>query len=137
MLKVIKVRLYPDSQQQYALSQSFGNCRWLWNYCLNLMNQTYKETGNLKIKQQQLSRKQKGSNNRNKSRKKVAKVHNKIANCRSDFHHKLSRRIVNENQVICVENLVELGLNTTTIKMVSIHLPINLANSRDFYAHVH
>ena len=45
MLKVVKVRLYPNSQQQEALSQSFGNCRWLWNYCLNLMNETYKETG--------------------------------------------------------------------------------------------
>lgn len=265
MLKVVKVRLYPNSQQQEALSQSFGNCRWLWNYCLNLMNETYKETGkglsgyqvkkqipqlkceyewlkltysqclqsvclnlgvafnnfferrtgypsfkskhgkqsiqypqnvkrvgdclklpmigdvkaifhreiegkfktvtvskncsnqyyaailfedgkdkleqnaegkaigvdlglthfaitsdgskfdnprwfkkherNLKLKQQQLSRKQKGSNNRNKSRLKVAKVHNKITRCREDFHHKLSRRIVNENQVIVVENL--------------------------------
>jgi putative transposase len=301
MLKVIKIRLYPNNQQQEALSQAFGNCRWLWNYCLNLMNQTYKDTGkglsgyaikkqipqfkkehewlkstysqclqqtclnlgvafnnfferrakyprfkskhgkqsiqypqnvkrignclrlpmvgdvkgifhrefeedkiktvtvsknksnqyfasilfendgaytqpqttrglspkghlspeardeylngykssnhkdtpesnskdkaigidlglthfaitsdgskfdnprwikkhehNLKIKQQQLSRKQKGSNNRNKARIKVAKVHNKIANCRSDFNHKLSRRIVNENQVIVVENL--------------------------------
>lgn len=273
MLKVVKVRLYPNSQQQEIFSQSFGNCRWLWNYCLNLMNETYKQTGkglsgyavkkqipqlkkehewlkltysqclqqvclnlgvafnnfferrakyprfkskhakqsiqypqnvkrienslrlpmigdvkaifhretegiiktvtvsrnkagqyhaailsdngqgkpdknnalkdtaphngktigldlglthfcitsdgskfnnprwfkkhenNLKTKQQQLSRKQKGSNNRNKSRLKVAKVHLKIANCRSDFHHKLSRRIVDENQVICVENL--------------------------------
>ncbi|MDJ0648817.1 MAG: transposase [Xenococcaceae cyanobacterium MO_188.B19] len=274
MLRVLKVRLKPNSQQQQALSQSFGNVRWLWNYFLNLMNQTYIDTGkglsgyevkkqipqlkkehewlkltysqclqqvclnlgvafnnfferrakyprfkgkhgkqsiqypqnvkrvdnclrlpmigdvkaifhreiegkiktvtvsknksgqyfasilledgkeiplpsasalvggkerggkaigidlglthfaitsdgskfdnprwidkhekNLKIKQQQLSRKQKGSNNKNKSRRTVAKVHNKIANCRSDFHHKLSRRIVNENQVICVENL--------------------------------
>ncbi|NJO98172.1 MAG: IS200/IS605 family element transposase accessory protein TnpB [Pleurocapsa sp. CRU_1_2] len=265
MLKVVKIRLYPNSQQQEALSQSFGNCRWLWNYCLNLMNQTYKETGkglsgyqvkkqipqlkkeyewlkstysqclqqvclnlgvafnnfferragypsfkskhgkqsiqypqnvkrikdclrlpmigevkavfhreingkiktvtisknksnqyyasilfddgvdkpstntegkaigidlglnhfaitsdgskfdnprwlakherNLKLKQQQLSRKQKGSNNKNKSRLKVARIHNKIANCRADYQHKLSRRIVNENQVIVVENL--------------------------------
>ena len=265
MLKVVKIRLYPNSQQQEALSQSFGNCRWLWNYCLNLMNQTYQDTGkglsgyavkkqipqlkkerewlkltysqclqqvclnlgvafnnfferrakyprfkskhgkqsiqypqnvkrvddslrlpmigdvkavfhravngkfktvtvsrnkagqyfaailfddskekpksvdegknigidlgltqfcitsegskfdnprwinkheqNLKVKQQQLSRKQKGSNNRNKSRKKVAKVHLKVANCRSDFHHKLSRRIVNESKVVCVESL--------------------------------
>ena len=45
MLKVVKTRLYPNSQQQEALNQSFGNCRWLWNYCLNLMNQTYKDTG--------------------------------------------------------------------------------------------
>ena len=265
MLKIIKIRLYPNSQQEQALSQSFGNCRWLWNHFLNLMNQTYKDTGkglsgyavkkqipqlkkehewlkltysqclqqvclnlgvafnnfferrakyprfkskhgkqsiqypqnvkriddclrlpsigdvkavfhrpveekfktvtvsknkagqyfasilfddgkekpkpvdegknigidlglthfcitsegskfdnprwialherNLKVKQQQLARKQKGSSNRNKSRKKVAKVHLKVANCRSDFHHKLSRRIVNESKVICVESL--------------------------------
>ena len=64
-----------------------------------------KHERNLKIKQQQLSRKQKGSNNRNKSRLKVAKIHNKISRCREDFHHKLSRRIVNENQVIVLENL--------------------------------
>ncbi|MCX5982523.1 MAG: transposase, partial [Nostocales cyanobacterium LacPavin_0920_SED1_MAG_38_18] len=41
-----------------------------------------KHEKNLKIKQQQLSRKQKGSNNRNKTRKKVARVHRKITNCR-------------------------------------------------------
>ena len=270
MLKVIKARLYPNSQQQQALSQSFGNTRWLWNYCLNLMNQTYIDTGkglsgyevkkripqlkkeyswlkltysqclqqvclnlgvafnnfferrakyprfkskhgkqsiqypqnakrienclrlpmigdvkavfhreiegkiktvtvsknksdqyyaailfedgkdkpktntngkaigidlginhfaitsdgskfdnprwlakheqNLKIKQQRLSRREKGSNNRNKARKIVSKVHKKIADCRSDFHHKLSRRIVDENQVIVVENLAVSNL---------------------------
>ncbi|EAZ88026.1 RNA-guided endonuclease InsQ/TnpB family protein, partial [Crocosphaera chwakensis] len=265
MLRVVKVRLYPNTEQQQLLAQSFGNCRWLWNYCLNLMNQTYKETGkglsgyevkkripelkkeyewlkltysqclqqvclnlgvafnnffekrglyprfkskhgkqsiqypqnvkmldnslqlpkigvvkaiihrpiegkiktvtvtknccnqyfasilfedgknkpkpstngntigidvglahfcitssgskyenprflnkhekNLKRKQQQLSRKQKGSNNRNKTRKKVARVHRKITNCREDFLHKLSRRLVDDNQVIVTENL--------------------------------
>ena len=72
----------------------FDNPKWL-----------AKHERNLKIKQQQLSRKQKGSNNRNKSRTKVALVHNKITRCREDFHHKLSRRIVNENQVVVVENL--------------------------------
>jgi len=65
---------------------------------------------NLKRKQQQLSRKQKGSKNRNKARKKVAKVHHKVARCREDFLHKLSRRIVDENQVICVENLNIKGM---------------------------
>ncbi|GET39668.1 RNA-guided endonuclease InsQ/TnpB family protein [Microseira wollei] len=277
MLKVVKVRLYPDAQQRQSLAQAFGSCRWLWNYCLNLMNQTYKETGkglsgyevkklipqlkkehdwlsltysqclqqvclnlgvafnnffekranyprfkskngkqslqypqnvkvtgnyltlpkigdvtaiihrpiegkiknvtsskncykqyfaailfddgkdtllsspliggkerggkaigidlglnhfavtsdgskfdnprilnkhekNLKLKQQQLSRKQKGSKNRIKARKKVAIVQRKITNCREDFLHKLSRRIVNENQVIVVENLKVKGM---------------------------
>jgi putative transposase len=56
-------------------------------------------------KQKQLSKKQKGSHNRHKARKVVAKVHEKITRCREDFLHKLSRKIVNENQVICVENL--------------------------------
>lgn len=270
MLRTIKVRLYPDQQQKQTLSQAFGNCRWLWNYCLNLMNETYKETGkglsgyavkkyipqlkkeyewlkltysqclqqvclnlgvafnnffegraryprfkskhyrqsiqfpqnvkvlenavkfpmlgfvaaklhrpiegkiktvtismncygqyyasiltdngqnnpeqstdgkaigidlglthfaitsdgskfdnprwlfkherNLKRKQQRLSRRVKGSNNRNKARKQVARVHSKISRCRGDFHHKLSRRIVDENQVICVENLNVRGM---------------------------
>lgn len=270
MLKVVKVRLYPNAKQQQALDQSFGNCRWLWNYCLNLMSQTYQETGkglsgydvkrlipqlkkeyewlslayssclqqvclnlgvafnnffekrtkyprfkskhgrqsiqypqsvkvfedylqipnvgdvkavihrplegkiktvtvskncseqyfaavlfdngcekpkastegtaigvdvglthfaitsegskyanprfltkhenNLKRKQQQLSRKQEGSNNRKRARLKVANVHRKITNCRGDFLHKLSRRIVNENQVIVVENLNVKGM---------------------------
>ena len=65
---------------------------------------------NLTRKQQSLSRKQKGSNNRDKSRLKVAKVHHKISRCREDFQHKLSRKIVNENQVIVVENLNIKGM---------------------------
>ena len=56
-------------------------------------------------RQKQLSRKQKGSRNRNKARIKVAKVHEKITRCREDFLHKLSRKLVDENQVIVVENL--------------------------------
>jgi putative transposase len=56
-------------------------------------------------RQKQLSRKQKGSNNRRKARVKVAKVHAKIVRCREDFLHKLSRKLVDENQVIVVENL--------------------------------
>jgi putative transposase len=56
-------------------------------------------------RQKQLSRKPKGSNNRNKARVKVAKVHAKIVRCREDFLHKLSRKLVDENQVIVVENL--------------------------------
>jgi putative transposase len=281
MLKVVKVRLDPDAQQQQSLAQAFGSCRWLWNYCLNLMNQTYKETGkglsgyavkkiipqlkkehewltltysqclqqvclnlgvafnnffekrakyprfkskhgkqsiqypqnvkvadncltlpkignvkaiihrqisgkiktltiskncsnqyfaviifedgkekpesstngkavgidlglthfaitsdgskfgnpriltkhqkNLKLKQQQLSRKQKGSNNRVKARIKVARVHRKITNCREDFLHKLSRKIVNENQVIVVENLNIKGMMQNQKLAKSIH----------------
>ncbi|WP_448515295.1 RNA-guided endonuclease InsQ/TnpB family protein [Parathermosynechococcus lividus] len=64
-----------------------------------------KHERNLKRKQRKLSRKRKGSNRRNKARKLVARVHQKVANSRVDFLHKLSRKLVNENQVIIVENL--------------------------------
>ena len=55
--------------------------------------------------QKDLSRKQKGSKNRNKCRLKVAKLHEKIGNQRKDFLHKLSTRLVNDNQVIVLEDL--------------------------------
>ena len=55
--------------------------------------------------QKDLSRKQKGSNNRYKARLKVAKLHQKIANQRKDFLHKLSTKIISENQVIVLEDL--------------------------------
>lgn len=61
--------------------------------------------------QKRLSRKLKGSQNRKKARIKVAKVHNKIANCRSDSHHKLSRKLVDENQVIVFEDLNIKGMS--------------------------
>lgn len=59
----------------------------------------------LKYKQKQLSKKIKGSNNRNKQRILVSLIHEKITNKRMDFLHKLSQKIVNESQVICLENL--------------------------------
>ena len=64
-----------------------------------------KHESNLKRKQRKLSRKVKGSNSRNKARKLVARVHQRISNSRQDFLHKLSHKLVNENQVIVVEDL--------------------------------
>ena len=55
--------------------------------------------------QKDLSRKKKGSRNRNKARIQVALLHEKIANQRTDFLHKLSFEIVHENQVIVLEDL--------------------------------
>lgn len=55
--------------------------------------------------QRRLARKTKGSANRKKAKLKVAKLHAKIADSRKDFLHKLSTRLVNENQVIAVETL--------------------------------
>ncbi|QVK19778.1 IS200/IS605 family element transposase accessory protein TnpB (plasmid) [Mycoplasmatota bacterium] len=55
--------------------------------------------------QRELSRKKKGSNNWNKTRIKVAKLHEKINNQRNDFLHKLSTQIIRENQTIVIEDL--------------------------------
>ena len=59
----------------------------------------------LKREQRKLSLMQKGSNNRNKQRIKVAKLHEKVANQRKDFLHKQSRQIANAYDCICIENL--------------------------------
>ncbi len=65
-----------------------------------------KHERNLKRKQRKLSRKKdKTTNKRRKAKKALAKVHSKISRVREDFLHKLSRKTVNENQVIVVENL--------------------------------
>ena len=55
--------------------------------------------------QRKLPRKQKGSNNRNKQRVKVALVHEKITNQRNDFLQKQSTMLIRENQTICIEDL--------------------------------
>lgn len=59
----------------------------------------------LKRVQKALSRKVKGSNNREKARLKVAKVHAQISDSRQDFLHKLTTQLVRENQTIAVEDL--------------------------------
>lgn len=69
-----------------------------------------KHERNLKRKQQKLSRKQKGSHSRVKARRLVARAYEKVSNARQDFLHKLSRKIVSENQVIIVENLNVKGM---------------------------
>ena len=55
--------------------------------------------------QRRLAKKTKGSANRKKAKLKVAKLHAKITDSRKDFLHKLSTRLVNENQVIAIETL--------------------------------
>jgi putative transposase len=55
--------------------------------------------------QRRLAKKQLGSRNRDKARRTVARIHAKIADRRRDFLHKLSTRVIRENQTICVESL--------------------------------
>ena len=61
----------------------------------------------LKHEQRKLSRKQKGSKNKEKQRLKVARVHQRISDQRNDFLHKLTTRLVKDSQfdVFCLEDL--------------------------------
>jgi putative transposase len=69
-----------------------------------------KREKNLARKQAKLARKKKGSKSREKAKKLVARVYERISNARNDFLHKLSRKIVNDNQVVVVENLNVKGM---------------------------
>jgi len=69
-----------------------------------------KHERNLKRKQQKLDRKEKGSKSRDQARKLVARVHERVSNVRQDYLHKLSRKLVDENQVIVVESLNTKGM---------------------------
>jgi putative transposase len=55
--------------------------------------------------QRSLSRKKKGGSNYEKNRVKVALLHEKIRNTRQDFLHKVSTKLIRENQTICLEDL--------------------------------
>ncbi|MEU6208141.1 transposase [Micromonospora musae] len=70
--------------------------------------------------QQDLSRKQRGSNNRRKAVVKVARAHARVADTRRDWQHKLSTTIVRENQAIYVEDLCVVGLGRTRLAK-SVH----------------
>ncbi len=58
-----------------------------------------------KMQRRKDRKKKKGSNNRNKQNRKVAQVHRKIRHQRKDFHHKLSRKLVDSYDLIVYENL--------------------------------
>lgn len=64
----------------------------------------------LKRLQRRLSKKKLGSNNRDKAKAKLAKAHEEVANQRRDFHHKLSRDLVNRFGFIGFENLHVKGM---------------------------
>lgn len=64
----------------------------------------------LKFNQRKLCGQQKGGTSRGKQKIKVALLHERVANSRLDFLHKLSKKLIDENQVICVEDLNVKGM---------------------------
>jgi putative transposase len=81
----------------------------------------------LKIRQRRLSRKQKGANNRSQARHRVAATHERVANQRRDFHHKVSRELAGRFGYIALESLNVSGLaSSRTSKIGIVALSIRL-----------
>ena len=74
----------------------------------------------LRKAQKALRRKTKGSANRAKAKVKVAQAHAGVADARRDFAHKLSTRLIRDNQAVYVENLSVSGLARTKLAK-SVH----------------
>lgn len=64
----------------------------------------------LKVLQKRMSKKPKGSRNREKAKLRLAKLHEKISNQRNDFQHQFSSKLISENQAIAVETLNVNGM---------------------------
>ena len=64
----------------------------------------------MKCLQKRVSKKVKGSNNRNKARQYLSKIHETISNQRTNFQHKLSSKLISENQAIALETLNVKGM---------------------------
>ena len=77
----------------------FGNPKYLEN-----------AEARLKVLQRRLSRKQKGSNRREAARRKLAVAYEKVSNCRANFIHQVTSRIIRENQTIIIEDLNAQGM---------------------------
>jgi putative transposase len=78
--------------------------------------------------QRKLARQQKGSKRREQTRLRIAKKHNQIADTRKDFLHKLSTKVVSENQTIILEDLNVSGL----VKNRKLARVISLQGWREF-----
>ena len=104
-------------KQKYKLNTTIGLDLGIKDFIVDSNENRYEnkhfyknQEKKLKKLQKQLNKKQSGSNNRNKTRIKLAKVHEKIKNQRLDYLHQITSKIVNENQVICIEDLNVNGM---------------------------
>ncbi len=102
----IEIETLPESPNQIGLDLGITSLIALSNGEKVANPKSFKKKRKKLCKvQKALSRKKKGSNNRHKARLKIAKVHAEISDARQDFLHKLTTRLVRENQVIAVEDL--------------------------------
>lgn len=69
----------------------------------------------LRRSQRNMARKRKGSNNAEKARRRVARLHLRVTDARRDFHHQLSTPLVREYRTVCVETLNVAGLGRSKL----------------------
>jgi putative transposase len=106
LLVDVQIETLPESPNQIGLDLGITSLIALSNGEKVANPKTFRaKRRKLRKVQKALSRKKKGSNNRHKARLKVAKVHAEISDARHDFLHKLTTRLVRENQMIAVEDL--------------------------------
>ena len=101
----VSVEPLPESQNQIGIDLGVSTFATTSNGDKIKSPDLKKEYQKLKKLQRKLSKKQKGSKNRNKARIKVARQYERIKFIRLNFHHQVSRKLVNENQVIVLEDL--------------------------------
>lgn len=104
-------------KQKYKLNTTIGLDLGIKDFIVDSNGNRYEnkhfyknQEKKLKKLQKQLNKKQSGSNNRNKTRIKLAKVHEKIRNQRLNYLHQITSKLVNENQIICIEDLNVKGM---------------------------
>lgn len=105
-------RFYPTDQQKQSLAQLFGCVRVVWNDALALCKQSEKKPKSAELQKlvitqakQTIERAWLSEVSNIPLQLKIAKLHNQIADTRKDFLHKLSTKIVSENQTIVLEDL--------------------------------
>ena len=104
-LEDLSIQPLPESQNQIGIDLGITTFATTSNGDKIKSPDLKKEYKKLKKLQRRFFKKQKDSNNRNKSRLKVARQYERIRNIRSNFQHQVSRKLVNENQVIVLEDL--------------------------------
>ena len=104
-------------KQKYKLNTTIGLDLGIKDFIVDSNENRYEnkhfyknQEKKLKKIQKQLNKKQSGSNNRNKTRIKLSKVHEKIKNQRQNYLHQITSKLVNENQIICIEDLNVNGM---------------------------
>ena len=106
-----KVKITPDPQKTIGIDVGLKDFAVI-STGIKIANSKYLQNSErrLKSRQKMLSRKKLGSNNRNKARLRVAKTHEKIANQRNDFLHKVSTAIIKQFDTVAIETLNIKGM---------------------------